>query len=526
MRLRRITLALGTALLCWPGAASAQQLANPDPVLQSMWQEGMENSQTYPLAQALLDSIGPRLTGTPGFQAAGDWLVAMYGKWGIRAHNEQYGTWKGWQRGISHIDLVEPRVRTLEGMMLAWSPGTRGKARADVVILPDLADSTEFQAWLPEVEGKFVLISMPQPTCRPDADWEEQATEESFERMKAKRDTARQAWRSRVEKTGTGRNGLAPALEAAGAAGVVSSNWSSGWGARRIFAATTEQVPTFDLSCEDYGLVFRLAKHGQNPVLEVEFEAEWEDEVPLFNTIAAIRGSEKPDEYIVLSAHLDSWDGGSGATDNGTGTIMMLEAMRIIQATYPNPKRSIIVGHWNSEEQGLNGSRAFAADNPEIVDGMHVLFNEDNGTGRIMGISMQGLNDAGSYFARWMGMLPFEITSHIEMLMIPGTPSGGGTDNASFICSGAPAFGLFATRWNYFTYTWHTELDTFDKVVFDDLMNNATLTAMLVYLADQESVKMSRDQVEVLPPSRFGRQQRTWPECRDAMRTWEAYRSR
>jgi len=525
MQRSRIILALSVALLGWAGAASAQQFPNPDPVLESMWQEGMENSQTYPLAQALLDSIGPRLTGSPGYQAAGDWLVAMYGRWGVAARNEQYGTWKGWERGLTHIDLVEPRVRTLEGMMLAWSPGTRGKVKAGVVILGDVADSTEFQAWLPEVKGKFVLTSLPQPTCRPDADWEEWATEESFEQMKAKRDTARRAWRQRVANTGTGRNGLGPALEAAGAVGVISSNWSSGWGARRIVAASTENVPTMDLGCEDYGLVFRLAKHGQNPILEVEAKAKWDDEVPLFNTIATIPGSEKPDEYIVLSAHLDSWDGGSGATDNGTGTIMMLEAMRILQATYPNPKRTIIVGHWDSEEQGLNGSRAFAADHPEVVGGMHALFNEDNGTGRVVGISMQGLTDAGSYFARWVGQLPSEIRGHIE-LTIPGTPSGGGTDNASFVCSGAPAFGLFAHRWSYFTYTWHTERDTFDKLVFDDLESNATLTAMLVYLADQESEMIPRARVEVLPPSRFGPRQRTWPECRDAMRTWGDYRNR
>jgi acetylornithine deacetylase/succinyl-diaminopimelate desuccinylase-like protein len=153
--------------------------------------------------------------------------------------------------------------------------------------------------------------------------------------MKARRDTARREWRERVQRTGTGRNGLPRRLEEAGAAGVISSQWSSGWGARRIFSARTERVPTFDLGCEDYGLVFRLAKHDQNPVLEVEAEAEWLGEVPVFNTIAEIRGSQKPDEYVLLSAHLDSWDGGSGATDDGTGTIVMLEAMRIIRAAYP-----------------------------------------------------------------------------------------------------------------------------------------------------------------------------------------------
>jgi hypothetical protein len=525
MQSRRLTLALGAALIAAASSASAQMFPTPDPVLQRMWEQGMENSQAYPLAQVLLDSIGPRLTGSPGHQAANDWLVAMYRSWGIEARNEQYGTWKGWARGITHIDLVEPRVRTLEGTMLAWSPGTSGKVRAGVVVLPDVADSAAFEAWLPQVEGKFVLVSFPEPTCRPDDNWEEWATEESFERMKAQRDTARLAWRERVRRTGIGRNGLPRRLEEAGAVGVISSQWSTGWGARRIFAARTQEVPTVDLGCEDYGLVFRLAEHNQQPVLQVEAAAEWLGEVPIFNTIAEIRGSEKPDEYVMLSAHLDSWDGGSGATDNGTGTIMMLEAMRIIRAAYPNPKRSIIVGHWASEEQGLNGSRAFAADRPEVVEGLHALFNQDNGTGRVVNISMQGLTDAGAYFARWLARVPAEITEHIEF-GIPGAPWGGGTDNASFICAGAPAFTLSAQRWDYFTYTWHTGRDTFDKIVFDDLRNNATLAAMLVYLAAEDAEMIPRDRREVLPVSRYTGEQMTWPECRQADRSWEDYRGR
>ena len=118
-------------------------------------------------------------------------------------------------------------------------------------------------------------------------------------------------------------------------------------------------------------------------MLRVAAEGKDLGEVPVHNTIAVIPGSEKPNEYVMLSAHFDSWDGSSGATDNGTGTIVMLEAMRILKQAYPNPKRTIIVGHWAGEEQGLNGSRAFMADHPEIVEGMQALFNQDNGTWRV-----------------------------------------------------------------------------------------------------------------------------------------------
>ncbi len=185
------------------------------------------------------------------------------------------------------------------------------------------------------------------------------------------------------------------ALADAGAAGVVTSLWSQGWGVDKIFGTRATKAPVVDVSCEDYGLLFRLADRKQSPVVRLETQSEALGEQPVFNTIAEIRGTEKPDEYVMLSAHFDSWDGASGATDNGTGTITMLEAARLLSIAYPKPKRTIIIGHWSGEEQGLNGSRAWAADHPEVVQHLQALFNQDNGTGRIQTISTQGLTGAG-----------------------------------------------------------------------------------------------------------------------------------
>jgi carboxypeptidase Q len=518
--MRRFCLAfsVGVAVAVSAMPLTAQAVATPNPVLQRIWTEGMDRSQVYPLAQALLDSVGPRLTGTPGQQAAHDWAVAQYRNWGILAHNEQYGTWRGWRRGITHVDLVSPRVRSLEGTMLAWSPGTEGNVESPVVVLPDFGSAAEFAAWLPQAKGRFVAISFPQPTCRPDDHWQKFATPASFEKMQRDRMTAAQAWDARIQRTGLSPRDLPARLEQAGASGILTSYWSAGWGVNRIFNARTQQVPTLDLSCEDYGLVFRLAENGQNPVLRVNAEAEFLGEVPVFNTIAEIKGTEKPDEYVLLSAHFDSWDGASGATDNGTGTITMMEAMRILKTVYPNPKRTILVGHWSGEEQGLNGSRAFAADHPEVVRGLQALFNQDNGTGRITNISMQGLTGVGGFFQKWMAAIPEELTQHIT-LSIPGLPGGGGSDYASFICAGAPAFNLSALSWDYGTYTWHTNRDTFDKIVFDDLKNNATLTAMLAYLASEEPQKLPRERLSELPTNPRTGQPSTWPTCVEPARS-------
>jgi len=522
--MRRRWLPLALIILCLAGhrPANAQTFPTDDPALQRIWEEGMNRSRAYRLGQTLMDSLGPRLTGSPGQAAAQEWLRLTYAGWGIEARNERYGTWKGWRRGVTHVDLVEPRTRTLNASLLAWSPGTAGPVRGSVILIPEIADSAAFQSWLPQARGRFVLSSFPQPTCRPDGDWRGNATPESFAAMSEARDRAREAWESNLKRTGLSEEELAAALEDAGAAGLLTSSWPPGWGVMRVFSADTEEIPSLALSCEDYGLLARLAAHGQGPVIEVEADAEDMGSVPVFNTIAEIRGTERPDEYVVLSAHFDSWDAASGATDNGTGTVTVAEAMRILQQTYPNPKRTILAGHWNGEEQGLNGSRAFAADHPEVVRGLQVLLNQDNGTGRISRISMQGLLEAGERFADWLSRVPQEIGGHIELSM-PGMPGGGGSDYASFLCAGAPAFFLIAHNWSYFPYTWHTNIDTFDKVVLDDLRNNATLFAMLAYLASEDSLRVPRTQ-RALPLDEETGEPRQWPQCRDAERSWEEQR--
>ncbi len=486
-------------------------------MLRRLWTLGMDSSETYDLAQPLLDSIGPRLTGSPGIRAGNDWLVSRYRQWGITAKNEQYGTWRSWRRGITHFDLVSPRVRSLEAMMLAWSAPTKGRVEGKVIILPDVADSAAFAAWLPEAKGKFILVSFPQPTCRPDSNFKENAQPATWDSLQARRKRAQGEWAERVQRTGLRGDALAVALTDAGALGVVTSLWSRGWGVDKIFGTRATKAPVVDVSCEDYGLLFRLAERKQSPVVRLEAQSEALGEQPVFNTIAEIRGVEKPDEYVMMSAHFDSWDGASGATDNGTGTITMLEAARLLSIAYPRPKRTIIIGHWSGEEQGLNGSRAWAASHPEVVRGLQALFNQDNGTGRIQTISTQGLMGAGPLFAGWLARLPAELTADIK-LQVPGTPGSGGTDNASFVCYGAPAFGLGSLPWEYFTYTWHTNRDTFDKIVFDELKQNATVAAMLVYLASEDPQTMPRDR-RIMPTDAATGQLRSWPACTEPART-------
>ena len=541
---RLLLVAIAAGLLAAPArSVSAQSFTTDDPVLKRIWTIGMDSSQTMRLSQVLFDSVGPRLTGTPNARGANDWLVRTYKSWGVDAKNEQWGKWRSWRRGYSHIDLVAPRVRSLEGTMLGFSPGTGGKdLTAETVILPRFADSTEFVKWLPSARGKFVLVSAPQPTCRPREDWKTNATPESNERMDSLRAQVTREWSGRnVRGTGyslaigTGELGLR--LEQGGVAAVITSRPKDAWGTLEIFSTYNTKAPAIALSCEDYGLLFRLTENRQGPKLRLNLDAQALGDQPVFNTIATIKGSEKPDEYVLLSAHFDSWDGSSGATDNGTGTITMLEAMRILHEVYPHPRRTILVGHWLGEEEGLVGSRAFAEDHPEVVKGLQAQFNQDNGTGRIVRMGGGGLVNSPEHINAWLAKLPPELQKQVQFNG-PGFPSGGGSDDASFACYGAPAFGLGALGWDYFNYTWHTNRDTYDKIVFDDLKSNATLTAMLAYLASEDPTTITRERVDLAalaaaraaqaPPAadaaRGGRGRggpTTWPVCSKAPRVTE-----
>ena len=516
--------ALAAALLATTSSAlTAQTFRTDDSVLRRLWAEGMEHSQAERFAQVLMDSIGPRLSGTAGFAAAVEWVEQTYASLGIPARREQYGTWRGWQRGTLHVDLLAPWVTTLEARFAAWSPGTEGPVEGEVVVVPEGLTAPEVAAWVASVRGKFVLTSAPRPTCRAPQDFAERARPETVEAERAEVQRRLDVWLRQVTLLG-GMRGMPRRLEAAGALGIfthnwIGGNWEAGWGTSKIFDAGTTTIPSAELSCEDYGLLARLAANGQGPRIRVDARATLTDPVPMFNVIAELRGTELPDEYVVLSAHLDSEQGATGATDNGTGTIMMLEAMRLLRVAYPHPRRTILVGHWGAEEQGLIGSRAFTEDHPEVLNGLQALFNQDNGTWRIEYVETNAFLEAAGNVARWLSLVPPEITRHLR-LGTPGEQENTGSDHSSFVCRGVPAFRLQSNYDEYRQYTWHTNRDTFDKIVFDDLRNNATLAAMLAYAASEDPERTSRVKA-VLPPDPNTGRPRTWPTCGTARRAYQ-----
>ena len=238
------TLLVGSATF-----ANAQSFPTDDPVIKRIYAIGMDSSRLGTEAHVLFDSLGPRLMGTPNIKRAQDWLVSLYTSWGVDAKEEKYGTWRGWERGHSHIDLIAPRRRTLQGQMVGYSPGTGGRdVTLPTIVLPRFADSTEFVKWLPKAKGKLVMISAALPTCRPQDDWAANATPESKARMDSLMVATQREWASvRVPPNsppalgasagvrGTGYSAalgggeLGVRLEQGGAGGIISSRPKLAW---------------------------------------------------------------------------------------------------------------------------------------------------------------------------------------------------------------------------------------------------------------------------------------------------------
>ena len=515
------TISLFILLLYVSGVTAQQKTENKlQPVIEKFVNETEDHSQLEKLAHELLDEIGPRLVGSSQMEDSHNWSVDIFKNWGIPARNEAFGTWRAWERGISHIDMVSPYVKSLDAMQLAWSPATKKPITAEVIAMPVFNSEAEFKSWVPKVKGKIVLISQNQNYGRSDYQYKEFATEASYQKITEEKKIQSEAWKKSMDLTGYNTNTLPLYLEENGAVVIAISNWTGIMGANRIFGAKTKNIPMIDIAQEEYNQLYRLAEKGKKPSLSVNVQSKFNGNASVYNTIAEIKGKEKPNEYVILSAHLDSWDGGQGATDNGTGVITVMEAARMLRKFYPDNKRTILVCLWGSEEQGLNGSRAFVEDHPEIIQNTQAVFNFDSGTGRITRINGGGFEKSYDFLSRWLNAAPENITKEIETTF-PGSPSGGGSDHASFIAKGIPAFMMGSLNWGYFGYTWHTQRDTYDKIVFDDLKYNAILAASLVYMACEEEDLVNRER-RIMPLDKDGKNTE-WPEFKKAERTSDYY---
>ena len=468
-------------------------------------QETSEHSQVMRIARILTDVYGPRLTGSPNFKAACDWTLNEMKDWGLsNPHLEAwYFGYEGWANQKCSVNVIAPYKSNLECEAVAWTPGTRGRIRAQAVLIappanPSAETLNRFMDGVKEkIYRKVVLVGEPKPVIvssgvppkrlEKDEIWKHidpfgpdpclaQAPE--LPRNEGK---TLESWQVNelIDSLLLGNDVVAKMTDAERDDGQVAV-----LGAR--IQDVSKSVPGLVLRREDYGRIARTLASGSNIEMELEISNEsYPEGKTSFNVIAEIPGTEKKKEMVMLGAHLDSWHGATGATDNAAGVSAMMEAMRILQKLGIRPRRTIRLALWGGEEQGLLGSKAYVEDHFGTYEkrkaeysGLMAYLNMDSGTGRVRGAMVFGPPEAAAFIR---GILkPFEDLGVVGAIS-SGNRIRGSTDSTSFNWAGLAGIWLQQDPLEYFTSTLHTNLDTFEHLSESDLKQCAIVAAALAY---------------------------------------------
>jgi carboxypeptidase Q len=532
--------------------APATPAKDPNDPIERMKDEGMNRSQVMQTLSYLSDVIGPRLTASPGMKRSNEWTRDQLTKWGLQnAHLEPWGPFgRGWTLKRFSAQVTDPLNIPLIAYPKAWSPGTGGPITAPVVYV-DAKDDAELQRFKGKLRGAIVLTSKMR---------EVKAHFEAPGTRRDEKDLLTLADAPEPRPGGGRRFQLTPELRAAAqfactklrffndeGAGVLIDASRAGDGGTifvqsasvpppvctDIFAPNApRQIQSYDktapkitpqlvLAVEHYNRIARMIEAGEKVKMTVDLAVEWQDADPMgYNTVAEIPGSDLKDEVVMLGGHMDSWHAGTGATDNGAGVAVAMEAVRILQALNLKPRRTIRIALWTGEEQGLLGSRAYVAEHfgkmetpaaaanaaasamatpspapspsPAVLvtkpdyEKFSSYFNLDNGTGKIRGVYLQGNESVRGLFRQWL--TPFRDMG-AATLSISNT---GGTDHLSFDAIGLPGFQFIQDEIEYDSRTHHSNQDVFDRIQADDMKQAATIMAAFIYNAAMRDEKLPR----------------------------------
>lgn len=533
---------------------------DPNDPVQRIKDEGMNRSQVMQTLSYLSDVIGPRLTASPGMKRANEWTRDQLTKWGLQnAHLEPWGPFgRGWTLKRFSAQVTEPTAIPLIAYPKAWSPGLSAPVTAEVVYC-DAKTEADLEKYKGKLNGKIVLTAAMREV---PAHFDAQGTRLNEKDLLALADAPEPR-----QGGGRGNFGNNPAFRAAaqfsgaklrffqseGAAVLIDPSRGDG-GTLFVQSASVPPAvtdpnattvargtPVYDksapkvtpqlvLSIEQYNRIVRMVQAGEPVKMSVDLSVAWQDtDLMGYNTIAEIPGTDLKDEIVMLGGHMDSWHSGTGATDNGAGVSVAMEAVRIIQALGLKPRRTIRVGLWSGEEQGLLGSRAYVAEhfgsmqnpatsaapaaggaNANAMGGgagngngtaapaalalvkkaeyerLSGYFNLDNGTGKIRGVYLQGNEEVRSLFRQWLA--PFRDAG-ANTLSISNT---GGTDHLSFDAIGLPGFQFIQDEIEYDTRTHHSNQDVFDRIQADDMKQASTIMAAFVYQTAMRDEKLPR----------------------------------
>ncbi|MFL6466390.1 MAG: M20/M25/M40 family metallo-hydrolase [Pyrinomonadaceae bacterium] len=508
-----------------PGLAGGQSVYTaPKDAIEKIRDEGMKRSQVMQTLSYMTDVIGPRLTGSPNMKRANEWTRDTMAKWGLQnAHLESWGPFgRGWAVRKFSAAVVDPQFISVIAYPKAWSPPTKGVVTSEAIYI-DAKTPEDMLKYKGQLRGKIVLSSSERPLKPVDKAYLSRLTDEDLAKLAAEPqpsgdgETIPADALKNFAKSLNDRGKILKFLIDEGAAVVINNSNQGSGGTIFVDGAAVgvempeiksiddlfespafqpqnkkyeaNMLPQITMATEDYNRLVRMIRLGVKPTMSVEIDTQYFDNDPMgYNTIAEIPGTDPKlkDEVVMLGAHLDSWHSGTGATDNGAGSAAVMEAVRIIQASGLKPRRTIRVGLWSGEEQGLYGSTNYVKQHfgekksgvltrgPDY-DKLSAYYNLDNGTGKIRGVYLQGNPNVRPFFEAWL--TPFADLG-AKTLTLSNT---GGTDHLGFDAIGLPGFQFIQDPVEYGSRTHHSNQDTFDRIQADDMRQASTIIAAFVY---------------------------------------------
>jgi hypothetical protein len=533
---------LGALIFCLAVSAQVSQVEKVDQeMMKKIREEGMQRSQVMETLSWLTDVHGPRLTNSPQYNRATEWAKGKLTEWGLQnASLEAWGPFgRGWSLEGFTANIVKPDFIPLIAYPKAWSPGTNGVVRGPVVYL-DAKKPEDLEKYKGKLKGAIVLVSPPREV---QAHFKPEGTRATDEELLAMANAEPPSPGGGGFRRGGGSPEQRAAMELMskkwqmvydeGAA--VALDMGRGDGGTifvqsvtmpapadapfdrrpRPWSTDAKLIPQASLAAEHYNRIVRMLTKGVPVELEVQIAAKFQDQDLMgHNVIAEIPGSDLKDEIVMVGGHFDSWHSGTGATDNGAGSAVAMEVVRILQAVGVKPRRTIRIGLWGGEEEGLIGSRAHVekhygsrqasgpAAGPQGQQGPITLkpaqekfsayFNLDNGTGKIRGVYLQGNEAVRPIFRAWLE--PFRDLGASTLT----SRNTGGTDHLSFDAVGLPGFQFIQDEIEYSSRTHHSNMDVYDRIQADDMKQASVIIAAFVYNAAMRDEKLPR---KPLPPN-------------------------
>ena len=519
--MRRVCF-LACSLLSITLTLSAQVPGVDSATIAKIRGEAMTASQAMDTHWWLSEGLGPRPTGSPGYQAAADWAMKKFNEWGLKnVHVERFPFGQGWSIERFSAHLLTPQPQPLIGMPRWYSGSTNGTITSDVAYVKATSQA-ELDKHKGQLVGKIVVMQAPRPVRLVDGrvvlrmnddDWKEAMTlPEPRPAAPARPGTATGTPSPEAIQNFLLSEGVAVVLDRGSDADTAAGGSDLSWQTQRVDGGTIfpgnggsanpkarKQVPSATLAVEHYNRIVRLLEHGQPVRMEVNvqtrFHPETNPEGNAFNIIAEIPGTDLANEVVIMGAHFDTYPYATGATDNTTGSAAMIEALRVIQKLGLKPRRTIRLCLWAAEEQGLQGSKAYVARHyfdpktkapmPDHAN-VQAYFNLDNGTGRILGIWGQGNTGAMKNFEQWGQALKDIGWKNVSPRSVSQT------DHGSFEDVGIPGFQFIQERLDYNSRTHHSNMDTFDHVQKDDVVQQGAVAAVFAWYAANAPERLPR----------------------------------